>query len=61
MITTPAVAVVQQAHMLSLDFRNIFDAKNIYEQIELPLNGEIFTYAVYQLRFFPVLSYKILF
>jgi hypothetical protein len=39
-------------HMLSLDFRNVFDAKNIYEQLELPPNGEVFTCTVYQLRFF---------
>ena len=48
-------------HVLSLDFRNVLDAKNIYEQVELPLNGEALTYSAYQLRFFPVLSYKILF
>jgi hypothetical protein len=48
-------------HILSLDLRNILDTKNIYEQVELPLNGEIFTYTLYQLRFFPVLSYKIMF
>ncbi|MDR3365341.1 MAG: carboxypeptidase-like regulatory domain-containing protein [Prevotellaceae bacterium] len=48
-------------HILSFDFRNVFDTENIYEQVELPLKGEIFTYTVYQLRFFPVLSYKILF
>ncbi|MDR1342016.1 MAG: TonB-dependent receptor [Prevotellaceae bacterium] len=48
-------------HILSFDFRNVFDTKNIYEQVELPLNGEVFTYSVYQLRFFPVLSYKVLF
>ncbi|MDR0688258.1 MAG: TonB-dependent receptor, partial [Prevotellaceae bacterium] len=48
-------------HVISLDFRNVFDAKNIYEQLSLPLSGEVFTYTVYQLRFFPVVSYKILF
>lgn len=48
-------------HVLSFDFRNVLDVKNIYEQVELPLNGEVLTYSVYQLRFFPVLSYKILF
>jgi hypothetical protein len=47
-------------HIISLDFRNLFDTKNIYEQLELPLNGEVFTYTVHQLRFFPVISYKIL-
>jgi hypothetical protein len=48
-------------HILSFDIRNMFDSKNTYEQVELPLNGEVLTYSVYQLRFFPVLSYKILF
>jgi hypothetical protein len=48
-------------HVLSLDLRNILDKKNIYEQIELPLNGEVFTYTLHQLQFFPVISYKIMF